>query len=114
MLRSYQCEAPAYKGTAGCLTSGTEKGTMTPVPAAPVAFHETPARTPWVPYTGIHVGSLIGVPADELPRSADLLTRALLEAHRLRPAVGGQGAAEREHAPVRHGQRSPPTAARAR
>lgn len=45
--------------------------------------HQTPERTPWVPYTGVHVGSLIGVAADRLLRSADLLTRALLEANRL-------------------------------
>ncbi len=45
--------------------------------------HETPPRTPWVPYTGVHVGSLIDAPADELLRSADLLVRALREAHRL-------------------------------
>ncbi len=45
--------------------------------------HRTPERTPWVPYTGVHVGSLIDVPADRLLRSADLLSRALLEANRL-------------------------------
>jgi uroporphyrinogen decarboxylase len=36
-----------------------------------------------VPYTGVHVGSLIGQPADRLLHSADLLVAGLLEAHRL-------------------------------
>ncbi len=45
--------------------------------------HETPSATPWVPFTGVHVGKLIGVPADALYRDVEALERGLLEAHGL-------------------------------
>ncbi len=36
-------------------------------------------RTPWVPYTGVHVGRLLNIPADKLLMEKDVLIQALLE-----------------------------------
>lgn len=44
--------------------------------------NETVDRVPWIPYTGIHVGSLSGVSAEKLLRSEKLLTESLLMAHK--------------------------------
>ena len=45
--------------------------------------HETVDRVPWVPFAGVHAGSLINKNAQEVLTSADLLYEALLEVHRL-------------------------------
>ena len=42
---------------------------------------ETP-RVPWVPFTGVHIGSLKGVDAERLLKSADLLVACGVEANR--------------------------------
>lgn len=44
--------------------------------------HNSPDRTPWVPYTGVHVGSLRGYSADTLYSDGDKLFECLREAHR--------------------------------
>ncbi|MEN8193965.1 MAG: uroporphyrinogen decarboxylase family protein [Bacteroidota bacterium] len=40
-------------------------------------------RTPWIPYTGIQVGSLSEITADKLLQSSELLLENLLKAHEL-------------------------------
>jgi len=45
--------------------------------------HETVERVPWIPYTGIQVGSLTHTPANELLLNEDLLFSSLMEAHKL-------------------------------
>ena len=40
--------------------------------------HETVERVPWVPYTGVHIGSLKGYRADELLNSEEMLLECLL------------------------------------
>lgn len=44
--------------------------------------HEPTERAPWVPYTGIQVGSLKQISARELLQDKELLLACLLEAHR--------------------------------
>jgi uroporphyrinogen decarboxylase len=43
---------------------------------------ERVTRAPWVPYTGVQIGSLKNIPADELYRDADKILDCLLEAKR--------------------------------
>jgi uroporphyrinogen decarboxylase len=45
--------------------------------------HETVERVPWIPYTGVQVGSLTNTPANKLLMDEDLLFTSLMEAHRL-------------------------------
>ena len=45
--------------------------------------HEKTERAPWVPYTGVHVGSLNDTPADALLNSEDKLLAALLKSNEL-------------------------------
>ncbi len=45
--------------------------------------HKELSKTPWIPYTGIQVGSLSDVTADKLLQSEELLTKNLLKAHEL-------------------------------
>jgi len=45
--------------------------------------HESVERVPWIPYTGIQVGSLTHTPANELLMNEDLLFSSLMEAHKL-------------------------------
>ena len=45
--------------------------------------HEQTGFTPWVPFTGIHAGSLKGYDAQELLTDSDKLSESLIEAHRL-------------------------------
>ncbi len=40
-------------------------------------------RVPWIPYTGIHIGSLNGITAEDLLKDENLLYENLMEAHRL-------------------------------
>ena len=40
-------------------------------------------RVPWIPYTGIHIGSLTGITAEALLKDENLLYENLMEAHRL-------------------------------
>jgi len=46
-------------------------------------MNEETARPAWVPFVGCHGGALIGVPADEYLRSADLIAQGLLRADEL-------------------------------
>jgi uroporphyrinogen decarboxylase len=45
--------------------------------------HEKTDAVPWVPFAGVHAGKLIGADATEVYTDIDILTKALLEAHRL-------------------------------
>ena len=45
--------------------------------------HEETGFTPWIPFTGIHAGSLKGYDAQELLTDSDKLSESLIEAHRL-------------------------------
>ncbi len=45
--------------------------------------HEPTGFTPWVPFTGIHAGSLKGYDAQEVLTDSDKLAESLLEAHKL-------------------------------
>lgn len=45
--------------------------------------HETAPRAPWVPYTGVHAGKLLGYTATEVLTDAEKLYAALKEVHRL-------------------------------
>lgn len=45
--------------------------------------HKKTSRIPWIPYTGIQVGSLIGVTAEKLLKSEELLIESLLKAHEI-------------------------------
>jgi uroporphyrinogen decarboxylase len=45
--------------------------------------HESTERVPWVPFAGIHAGSLKGYTATEVLCDADKLEESLLEVHRL-------------------------------
>ncbi|HBE02684.1 MAG TPA: uroporphyrinogen decarboxylase, partial [Spirochaetia bacterium] len=45
--------------------------------------HEKTERVPWVPYTGVQIGSLQGCNAEKLYRSSDLLLKCLKESNRL-------------------------------
>ncbi len=45
--------------------------------------HKMLSRTPWIPYTGVQIGSLSGVTAADLLKSEDLLVENLLKAHEL-------------------------------
>lgn len=42
--------------------------------------NKSPERPVWIPYTGIQIGKLTGVAADDLYKSSEKLTQALLEA----------------------------------
>ena len=44
--------------------------------------HKEVERVPWVPYTGIHVGSLTGISAEALLKNENLLFDSLLKAHK--------------------------------
>ncbi len=45
--------------------------------------HESVERVPWVPYTGVQVGSLTNTTAEELLKNEDLLYKSLMKAHSL-------------------------------
>ncbi len=45
--------------------------------------HESTGFTPWIPFTGIHAGSLKGYDAQQVLTDSDKLAESLLEAHRL-------------------------------
>ena len=45
--------------------------------------HEATLRVPWVPFAGIHAGSLVGADATEVLTDEDTLVKALLEVNRL-------------------------------
>ena len=45
--------------------------------------HEETPSVPWVPFAGVHAGTLIDVPADELYQDAGKLVAGLREVHRL-------------------------------
>ncbi len=45
--------------------------------------HQPTERTPWLPFAGVHVGSLKGYTAEEVLKDGDKLFESLLEAHRL-------------------------------
>ena len=45
--------------------------------------HEHTGFTPWIPFTGIHSGSLKGYDAQEVLTDSDKLAEALIEAHKL-------------------------------
>lgn len=45
--------------------------------------HEETGFTPWIPFTGIHAGSLKGYNAQEVLTDSDKLAEALIEAHKL-------------------------------
>lgn len=49
---------------------------------------EKTERVPWVPFTGVHIGSLKGYTAPELLRSAEKLVECQIEANRLYRADG--------------------------
>ncbi|MFO8080262.1 MAG: uroporphyrinogen decarboxylase family protein [Armatimonadota bacterium] len=46
-------------------------------------MNEETSRPAWVPFVGCHGGALIGAPADEYLKSADLITQGLLKADEL-------------------------------
>lgn len=45
--------------------------------------HETPEKTPWVPFAGVHAGKLVGYSAKEVLTDGDKLYKALLEVNKL-------------------------------
>jgi uroporphyrinogen decarboxylase len=45
--------------------------------------HEKVDRVPWVPFAGVHAGSLIGRNATEMLSDGDVLFEALQEVHKL-------------------------------
>ena len=45
--------------------------------------HEKTSRAPWVPFAGVHAGSLIGADATQVLSDEDTLVKALLEVNRL-------------------------------
>ena len=45
--------------------------------------HEVTPRAPWVPFAGVHAGSLIGADATQVLTDEDTLVKALLEVNRL-------------------------------
>jgi uroporphyrinogen decarboxylase len=45
--------------------------------------HQETARAPWVPFAGVHAGSLTGAAAEMMLRDGDTLVKALLEVNKL-------------------------------
>ncbi len=48
-----------------------------------VLEHEEADRVPWVPFVGVHAGSLTGYTAEELLKDSNKLYESLMEAHKL-------------------------------
>ncbi|MDK2801073.1 MAG: hypothetical protein PWP27_2114 [Clostridiales bacterium] len=48
-----------------------------------VLKHEETSKVPWVPFTGVHAGKLVGYNATEVLTDGNKLLEALLEAHKL-------------------------------
>jgi uroporphyrinogen decarboxylase len=50
--------------------------------------HKKTERIPWIPFAGVHAGSLCGYNATEILKDADKLYKAVLEANRIYNADG--------------------------